>query len=139
MGALLVVPFSYVDWPALADTLVRTCRVPYRVMDSVMLGERFAALMRADLRVIAETARLRSRGSIRRRLALLSRAVLPVLVASFRHSDELAVAMDARGFGAHPTRTLHRDRRLRAGDIILLSAVWAATILLAVLLERIPA
>jgi energy-coupling factor transport system permease protein len=134
MGALLVVPFAFVRWQVLGDTLVAYCRVPYRVMDAAALGERFATLMRADLRAIAHAATLRSRGGIRRRAAILLRATVPVLVAAFRHGDELAVAMDARGFGARPSRTMRWARPVRASDGLLVLAAWSLTVVTAVLL-----
>ncbi|AHI21394.1 MULTISPECIES: energy-coupling factor transporter transmembrane component T [Actinomycetes] len=136
LSALLVVPFFYVNWPVLADSLIDRFRVSYRVMDTVLLGERFTMLMRADLRTARRMARLRARGSIRGQTRLLLRTTLPVLVASFRHSDELALALDTRGFGAHPKRTVHQSRPLRAFELAILIAVWVCSIFIAVFLER---
>lgn len=137
LSTLLVVPFSYVNWPVLADSLIDRFGVSYRVMDTVLLGERFTMLMRADLHTARKMARLRARGNSRRHARLFLGTMLPVLVASFRHSDELAIALDTRGFGAHPKRTVHQSRPLRAFDLTLLTDVWVGSSLLAVLFERL--
>ncbi|MGO1769046.1 MAG: hypothetical protein ACTHZX_03745 [Microbacterium sp.] len=136
LSALMAVPTLFIDRLALADTLIDRLRAPYRVIDVVLLGDRFGALICADLRTAARMARLRARGGVLRRARMLCLALVPVLVAGFRQGDELAIAMDARGFGAHETRTVHRSRPVRVRDLAALGVVWAASIVLALVLER---
>lgn len=133
-AALLVTPALFVNGPVLADTLIDRFHAPYRVMDIFLIGERYSALLRTDLRLSSHIAGLRARTRALHRVRLLLRTMLPVLIASFRHSEELAIAMDARGFGTHPTRTVHQSRTITALDIVALVAVWAASIALAALL-----
>jgi energy-coupling factor transport system permease protein len=134
-SALLVVPALFVDARVLAETLIDRFRVPYRVLDAAMLGGRFVALLRADLRIASAMAALRSRGDLRRLLHLHVQMVPAVLVASFRHSEQLAIAMDSRGFGQHPRRTVRCSRPVTRVDVGVLAGVWCLSVVLAVLLE----
>lgn len=56
---------------------------------------------------------------------------VPVLINAFRHADELSLAMDARGFGSEPERTLHHALPVTPRDVITVLTVWVSTILLA--------
>ncbi|WP_291279432.1 energy-coupling factor transporter transmembrane protein EcfT [Galactobacter sp.] len=130
--ALYVVTVAWVRWRVVADTLIRDTRAPYRVLDVVGLGSRFVTLIRTDLAQARTLARLRSRGSRWRAAKLGTRLVVPLLMAAFRHGDELAIAMQARGFGAHPTRTTHHAQTLRVRDAVVVAVVWAGTVALGV-------
>ncbi len=137
LSVLLIVPLAFVNWPILADTFITRFHVPYRVMDTVLLGERFSTLMHSDLRVAVGMARVRSRGAIVLQMTLMLRATLTILIASFRHADELAIAMDARGFGAYPTRTVHNSRSFRLYDLVLLGSTSIANATIVVVLESV--
>ena len=41
---------------------------------------------------------------------------IPLLASAIRHAERVALAMDARAFGAHPTRTERTLSRWRARD-----------------------
>lgn len=136
-GALMVVPTLFVVWTVLVDTLIHRFRVPYRLMDAMLLGERFAQLLRSDARVAATVTVLRSRHRIARRLRLLPRMGIAVLVMSFRQSEELAIAMDARGFGTYSCRTVHHSRAVSVGSCVALGITWVLTAFVAVLFESV--
>ncbi|MFZ1382381.1 MAG: energy-coupling factor transporter transmembrane component T [Scrofimicrobium sp.] len=133
---LYVLTVAYVDWRAFSDTLIDRFHVPYRVMDVLGLGGRFAVLIRRDVMAAWSLAKLRARGDPLRSIALSSRLTIPVLMASFNHADELSITMDARGFGALPRRTVHHSFPVRPRDVLALVVVWATTIALALLLAR---
>lgn len=120
--------------PVLADTLIKRFQVPYRSVDVTALGERFAVLIWHDFDTVRSLARLRAHCHPLRQLRLLAGLAVPVLMASFRHADQLAVAMEARGFGAHVDRTVYDARELRLRDLVLLVSVWLVSIVTAVLL-----
>lgn len=134
LSALFIVPLAFVNWQVLSDTLIDRFRVPYRLVDVAGLSARFSTLIRRDIAASRALARQRSRGRPLRSLRLLSGLAVPVLMASFRHVDELAIAMEARGFGALPLRTVHCARRVRAGDLLVLLLVWAVSVASAVAL-----
>ena len=131
---LYVVTAAFVRGQILGDTLIAGFGIPYRVIDVLGLGTRFAALIRRDALATRSLARLRSRGRPLRALRLLAGLTVPVLMASFRHADELSIAMEARGFGTLPERTVHHAVRLRWRDGVVVAAVWAATVLAAIIL-----
>ncbi|SJM70725.1 energy-coupling factor transporter transmembrane component T [Gulosibacter sp. 10] len=131
---LYVATSAAVRWPVLRDTLVERYRMPYRVADVLGLGGRFAVLIRRDLRAAGSLARLRARGRPLRTARLLLKLAVPVLMASFRHADELSIAMDARGFGEHERRTVHDAVPPRLRDAVVLLLVWAASAAAAMLL-----
>jgi energy-coupling factor transport system permease protein len=58
----------------------------------------------------------------------------PVLVQAFQLADELAEAIEARGFG-RPGRTFAREYRLRAVDWLAI-AVGAALLIVLIVLQR---
>jgi energy-coupling factor transport system permease protein len=45
-----------------------------------------------------------------------------LLAGAMRHGDRVSLAMEARGFGAHRTRTERRHVPMRARDAVL--ALW---------------
>lgn len=125
--ALFVGTGACVRWRVAGDSLVEYGHVPCRLVDVVSLGERFTVLMRADIRQARVLARLRARGRRWRSWRLLAGLTIPVLMAAFRHADELAIAMEARGFGSWEHRTVHAAAPLRWWDG-LAAAAWAATV-----------
>lgn len=134
--ALYTVTMAYVRWDILGDTLIDRFHASYRVIDVMGLGGRFVVLIRRDLTAAASLARLRARGRFGRTLRLSAGLAVPVLMSSFRHSDELSIAMEARGFGMRPSRTVHHSVALRLRDGVVVALVWSATIAAAVTIER---
>ncbi|WJZ00790.1 Energy-coupling factor transporter transmembrane protein EcfT [Corynebacterium hansenii] len=124
MAVLSAAPLPFLRWREMRDTMITRFRVPYRVVDVVGVGGVFARILSDDLATAAMRARLNSRG----RRWITPRIVVPVLVASFRHADDLALALESRGFGAGPTRTVRYDRPFRPADWGLLLGVWAASV-----------
>ncbi|MEO5986909.1 MAG: energy-coupling factor transporter transmembrane component T, partial [Candidatus Limnocylindria bacterium] len=49
-------------------------------------------------------------------IRLLASRVFGLLVSAIRRGSRLALAMEARGFGAAPCRTVARPRRMRPSD-----------------------
>lgn len=129
---------AFIRWDVLADTLIDRFRVPYRLLDVIGLGGRFAVLMRRDLATARTLVRLRTRGSRLRSARLGAGLAVPVLMATFRHADELTVAMEARGFGSHDDRTVHAAVPLRVRDGVVVGIVWGVTVFAAVVLEGVP-
>ena len=62
---------------------------------------------------------------------------MPLLAGAIRHAERIALAMDARAFGAHPTRTERHIVRFRARDWVFMVLFWAVTAALFVLVPRL--
>lgn len=113
LASVAVLPL--VRGPELVDTLIGMLKVPYRFVDIALFGNRFMARIRRDMSFVQHQYRLTTRNA-KRRIGLL-RLVPVVTVASLRDSEQLADALDSRGFGASSTRTLRHYRPLTALDI----------------------
>ena len=87
------------------------------------LLEESSRLMRAQVSRGADF----ERGSIFRRARTLAPLIVPLFVSAFRRADELALAMEARGYRVGALRTRMHEEKVSSLD-------WAALILLLVLL-----
>lgn len=117
---------SRVNQIALADGLAQICRLPSRIVIGSFAGIRLIVLMRNDWVVMQRSRRARGIGdhaAIRRLVTM----VFAMLVLALRRASSLALAMEARGFGAFSERTWARDSRLGWPDLgLLLLAVGVA-------------
>lgn len=131
-GLLAFAPMLAADREEIEYGLVQQLRAPYRLVAAAQLAERIASRMHRQMRLsrLALAARLGGRPGPAARFRL----IVPVLASSLRYGGQLADALDARGFGALPTRTMPRGRRLRIADALWLASVWTVTVALAVLL-----
>ena len=51
-------------------------------------------------------------------------AVIPLLAGAIRHAERVALAMDARAFGAYPTRTERHLVPFRLRDVVFVALFW---------------
>ncbi len=105
--------------------------LPYRLSFALTLAFRLVPLFFETYRTIEEAQRSRGldiRRSALERLRGVIPLLIPVFVAGLRRTDQLAVALEAKGFGRPGKRTSVVSRVMRAGDWIAL----AATVLLIV-------
>lgn len=131
-GLLAFSPMLAADREEIEYGLVQQLRVPYRFVVAAQLAERVATRVREEMRLsrLALATRLGGRPGP----AARSRLIVPVLASALRYGEQLADALDARGFGALPARTMPRGRRLRIADAVWLASAWGVTTILAVLL-----
>lgn len=61
---------------------------------------------------------------MRARLVRANRYAVPLLAGGIRHAERVALAMDARGFGAYPDRTYRRELHFHARDVAFVVAAW---------------
>jgi len=115
--------------PDLARSLVQQLRVPYRVGYTAIAAFRFVPRFRRELEIIRHAHRVR--GQARGPLAAIGRGfgyIVPLLAGAIRHAERVALAMDARAFGAYPDRTERHTVPFRARDtafVVLFVAVSA--------------
>lgn len=125
---IFVVPLSAVRWPVLTDTLIQQFKIPYPLVDAITLGGRFHAVMRRECSSMATQLRVDARGSRLKQLVMSRKLVIPLLVASFRHADTTALALENRQFASSPTRTTHHEQHVQVFDWLALATIWAAMI-----------
>lgn len=116
--------------PDLVRSLVQQLRVPYRVGYTALAAFRFVPRFGHELEIIRQAHRVRGAHGGRGPFAAVARwggYVVPLLAGAIRHAERVALAMDARAFGAHRTRTERHLVPLRARDVVFVVLFWAAT------------
>lgn len=113
----------------LTSALVGQLRVPYRFAHGTLAAARFVPRYRDDLVTLRAAHRARGIidppgpvGFVRRS----GRSAIPLLAGGARYAERLSLAMDARGFGAHPTRGDRDPAVVRTRDVAYLACAWAA-------------
>ncbi len=96
----------------LADSLVQQARLSPRFAYGALAAYEAVPGLAADFATLRDARRLRGLP------AWYPRILVGLLVRAIRHADQLAVAMDARGFGTAP-RTTYRPLRWRAEDLVV--------------------
>lgn len=124
--------------PDLVRALVQQLHVPYRIGWTALAAYRFVPRFAHELAVIRAAHRVRGTVAGRGPVALLRRwlgYVVPLLASAIRHAERVALSMDSRAFGAHPTRTQRYPVPFRIRDIVFVVVFWAGT---AALLLTLP-
>ncbi|MCJ1695198.1 energy-coupling factor transporter transmembrane protein EcfT [Rathayibacter caricis] len=124
--------------PDLVRALVQQLHVPYRIGWTALAAYRFVPRFAHELAVIRAAHRVRGTVAGRGPVALLRRwlgYVVPLLASAVRHAERVALSMDSRAFGAHPTRTQRYPVPFRARDVVFVVVFWAGT---AALLLTLP-
>jgi energy-coupling factor transport system permease protein len=115
-----------------ADALVQQARVSPRFAIGVLAAMRLLPLLAREWQTIRMARRARgveAGGSPIAAVRLFLGGLMALLVGAIRRASRMALAMEARGFGAMPGRTVARPQRMRAADwgwivgAVLLSAV----------------
>ncbi|WP_251149971.1 energy-coupling factor transporter transmembrane component T [Cellulosimicrobium sp. Marseille-Q4280] len=120
--------------------MVQQLRVPYRVGYAALAALRFVPRFGHELEVIRAAHRVRGVDHGRGPLAAARRQVgyaVPLLAGGIRHGERVSLAMEARAFGAHPTRTERVVVPFRVRDVVFLLATWGLAA--AVALVVVPA
>jgi energy-coupling factor transport system permease protein len=118
--------FIGVDPTELADGLGQILRLPARFVLGALAGLRLVGLLGQDWRYLGYARRARGVAD-RARVRRLAGQAFALLVMAVRRGSMLATTMEARGFGAHPTRTWARPSHLGRGDAALVAAGVALT------------
>ncbi len=114
--------------PDLVRAAVQQLRVPYRIGYTALAAFRFVPRFGHELAVIRAAHRVRGYHGGRGPFARIARGwgyIVPLLAGAIRHAERVALAMDSRAFGAHPTRTERHLVPFRTRD-----TVFTATMLL---------
>jgi len=113
--------FLDTDPTELADALGQVARLPARFVLGALAGIRLLGVLGDDWHSIGYARRARGVGD-HARLRRVCGQAFALLVSAIRRGSTLATAMEARGLGAHPTRTWARPSALHLRDALLVSA-----------------
>jgi len=107
--------------PDLVRSTVQQLRVPYRIGYTALAAFRFVPRFRHELDVIRQAHRVRGAHGGRGPFAAIARwggYLVPLLAGAIRHAERVALAMDARAFGAYPDRTERHIVPFRVRDAV---------------------
>ncbi|MBD3941287.1 energy-coupling factor transporter transmembrane protein EcfT [Microbacterium sp. NEAU-LLC] len=116
--------------PDLVRASVQQLRVPYRIGYTALAAFRFVPRFGHELDVIRQAHRVRGAHGGRGPFAALARwfgYIVPLLAGAIRHAERVALAMDARAFGAHPDRTERHLVPWRVRDTVFVLTFWAVS------------
>lgn len=116
--------------PDLVRASIQQLRVPYRIGYTALAAYRFVPRFGYELSVIRAAHRVRGHHGGRGPFARLARGwgyIVPLLAGAIRHAERVALAMDARAFGAHPTRTERHLVPFRTRDTVYIVLFLAAS------------
>ncbi|MBS1896888.1 MAG: energy-coupling factor transporter transmembrane protein EcfT [Actinobacteria bacterium] len=127
---LALIPGLTTTGPDLARAGVQQLRVPYRIGYTALAAYRFVPRFGYELGVIRAAHRVRGTHGGRGPFARIARGwgyIVPLLASAIRHAERVALAMDARAFGAYPTRTERHEVPFGGRDIVFLVLMLAAS------------
>jgi len=116
--------------PDLVRASVQQLRVPYRIGYTALAAFRFVPRFGHELDVIRQAHRVRGAHGGRGPFAAAARwwgYLVPLLAGRSGNAERVALAMDARAFGAHPDRTERYLVPWRVRDTAFVLAFWAAS------------
>ncbi|MBS1699140.1 MAG: energy-coupling factor transporter transmembrane protein EcfT [Actinobacteria bacterium] len=116
--------------PDVVRAAVQQLRVPYRIGYAALASYRFMPRFGYELGVIRAAHRVRGTHSGRGPFARIARGwgyIVPLLASAIRHAERVALAMDSRAFGAHPTRTERHTVPFRIRDAVFMILMLAAS------------
>ncbi|MGH2455373.1 MAG: energy-coupling factor transporter transmembrane component T family protein [Candidatus Limnocylindria bacterium] len=119
-GVLALVTTDPTD---LADALVQQLRLPARFAVGALAAVRLLPILAAEWQILSLARRARGVSAGRSPLAAVQiffGQLLSLLVAAVRRGTRLATAMESRGFGALPCRSVARPQRMAQADWLLL-------------------
>lgn len=116
-----VLLFVDIDPTELADGLGQVLRLPARFVLGALAALRLVGLLREDWLYLGYARRARGVAD-HARLRRTAGQAFALLVFAVRRGSKLATAMEARGFGAHHTRTWARPSTVGAREIALVGA-----------------
>jgi energy-coupling factor transport system permease protein len=103
----------------LADSLVQQLRASPRFAIGALAALRLLPILGQEWQILAMARRARGLDAGRSPIAgvrLFAGQLLALLVGAIRRGTRMALAMEARGFGARSCRTVARVHRMRPGD-----------------------
>lgn len=110
--------------PDVVRASVQQLRVPYRIGYTALAAFRFVPRFGHELEIIRQAHRVRGAHGGRGPVSAIARwfgYIVPLMAGAIRHAERVALAMDARAFGAHPDRTERHVVLFRARDVVFIA------------------
>ena len=123
----------------LAIALVTQMHMPYRIAYTFFIALRIVPTIEEEIQIIRSAHAVRGvarQRSIAGRIGETKRYVMPLLVGSLRRASTMVMSMEARAFGAYPTRTFVESPRMSGFGVSVCIfmgvavVVWYAALLL---------
>lgn len=136
VGLAGIVALATIEPTELADALVEHLHAPARFAVGALAALRLLPLFAREweVRGLARRARgIEAAGGPLARLLAFPERTFGLLVGAIRRATALALAMDARGFGSRPCRTLARPRPFDTRDRALIAVSAAVALSVALL------
>lgn len=130
IAALALIAGLTTSGPDLVRASVQQLRLPYRVGYTALAAFRFVPRFGYELELIRQAHRVRGTGGGRGPFAAMARwwgYIVPLLAGAIRHAERVALAMDARAFGAYPDRTERHLVPWRVRDTVFVVTFWAVS------------
>ncbi|MBQ1047617.1 energy-coupling factor transporter transmembrane protein EcfT [Micromonospora sp. C51] len=124
----------------LVRSMIAQLRVPYRIGYAGLAALRFVPRFAQELDTIRSAHRVRGLSGGRGPVAGVRRYAgyaIPLLAGGIRHADRVSLSMEARGFGAYPSRTERRHIPFRLRDGALLALLLAGAPLVPLLAHHL--
>jgi len=124
-----VLALATIEPTDLADALVQNLHAPPRFALGALAALRMLPVLADEWRLIGLARRARGMEAGRNPVVALRIAagrLFALLVAAIRRGTRLALAMDARGFGERPCRTVARPRGMTQADWLLMGGALLA-------------
>lgn len=110
----------------LAIAATEKLKMPIRATQALFLALRFLPLLEDEYADLVDAHRVRGAGAgngLRERIRRIQRFTVPYLFSSLRRAQVTALAMDAKAFGAYPTKTFYHQVNYPLHGIIF-AAIW---------------
>jgi energy-coupling factor transport system permease protein len=120
----------------LAIAVTEKLKMPMRATQALFLALRFLPLLEDEYADLMDAHRVRGAGGgngLRERAARLQRFTVPFLFSSLRRAQVTALAMDAKAFGAFPTKTFYHQVDYRPRGRVF-AAIWVVLLIVGIVL-----
>jgi energy-coupling factor transport system permease protein len=120
----------------LAIAATEKLRFPVRATQAVFLALRFLPLLEDEYADLMDAHKVRGAGAgngLRERVGRLKRFTVPFLFSSLRRAQVTALAMDAKAFGAYPTKTFYHQVQYPLHGKIF-AAIWVVLLVVGIVL-----
>jgi energy-coupling factor transport system permease protein len=103
------------------------CKVPFEIAFMTMMALHFLPLLREEALDVYHAVQMRGaelrKASLIEKLRVYVRIAVPILAGAIKRAERTSIAMEARGFRAHPRRTSMRRLQLAPRDVVCLFAL----------------
>ncbi len=120
--AITFAAVQFMTWTSATDAalMLISWHVPYRYAMLVVMTKRFFPLMQKEYLAISESQSVRGYPSegIKNRIKNLPLTFMPLLYRTVRHTSDIALSMELKGYGRSKQRTFGKQLHLKSWEMI---------------------